>query len=60
MGKDLAILTPKEAADKMRFSTKTVLRMIRTNKLPAFKMRGRWRIEESSVDAMIRQAAAQK
>ena len=44
---ELVLLTLAEVADILQVSKRTLLRMIREKKVPAFKVGGQWRIRES-------------
>lgn len=44
---ELRFLTLREAAEMLRLSKRTPLRMIQHRELPALKIGGQWRIRES-------------
>lgn len=41
---NLRLITLSEAAELLQVSTRTLQRMIRSGKLPAFKVGGQWRV----------------
>ena len=43
----LRLLTLKEAAELLRLSGRTMMRMVKRKELPAFKVGGQWRVNES-------------
>jgi excisionase family DNA binding protein len=45
----LRFLTLKQTAELLRMSTRTLLRMVQSNELPAFKVGGQWRFLESEL-----------
>ena len=45
----LRLLTLKETADVLQLSRRTVHRMLKCKKLPAFRVGGQWRVRESSL-----------
>jgi len=44
------LLTPKQLAEYLQLSERTVYRMLDRNQLPAFKVGGQWRFRKSAVD----------
>lgn len=52
----ITFLTVTEVADLMRVSTMTVYRMVHSGELPAVRFGRSFRIPETAVHAMIRQA----
>lgn len=48
------VLTIKEAASLLRVSDDTIRRMIDEGKLPAFKVRGNWRIKREEIEKIMR------
>jgi excisionase family DNA binding protein len=46
----IRVLILSEAASILRISQKTLHRMIHTRRIPAFKVRGQWRILESRIE----------
>ncbi len=54
MGKEKSdILTLKEVAGYMRVNTATIYRLVRTGKIPAFRVGNRWRFRRSSIDEWL-------
>jgi excisionase family DNA binding protein len=49
----IRLLTLAEAAQLLQVSIRTLQRMIRSKKLPAFKVGGQWRIRESQLQQWI-------
>jgi excisionase family DNA binding protein len=49
----LRFLTLKEAAEALQVSTRTLHRMVQSNKLPAIKVSGQWRFRESALAKWI-------
>jgi excisionase family DNA binding protein len=49
----IRLLTLAEAAGLLQVSIRTLQRMIRSRKLPAFKVGGQWRIRESQLQLWI-------
>ncbi|RMF92151.1 MAG: DNA-binding protein [Candidatus Schekmanbacteria bacterium] len=47
------ILTLKEVASYMRVNTATIYRLVRTGKIPAFRVGNRWRFRRSSIDEWL-------
>jgi len=47
------LLTLKEAAELLQLSTRTLLRMVKKNELPAFKVGSQWRFRESELTKWI-------
>ena len=45
----LRLLTLKETADMLQLCGRTVLRMVKKKELPAFKVGGQWRVNESNL-----------
>jgi excisionase family DNA binding protein len=43
----LRLLTLKETADVLQLSRRTVHQMVKSKKLPGFRVRGQWRVNES-------------
>jgi excisionase family DNA binding protein len=46
---NIRLLTLTEAATLLQVSTRTLQRMIRNGKLPAFKVGGQWRLRETQL-----------
>ena len=46
---NIRLLTLTEAAILLQVSTRTLQRMIRNGKLPAFKVGGQWRLRETQL-----------
>jgi len=46
-------LTLKQTAELLQLSTRTLLRMVKSNELPAFKVGGQWRVRESDLTKFI-------
>jgi len=46
-------LTLKQTAELLQLSTRTLLRMVKSNELPAFKVGGQWRVRESELTKWI-------
>jgi excisionase family DNA binding protein len=46
---NICLLTLTEAATLLQVSTRTLQRMIRNGKLPAFKVGGQWRLRETQL-----------
>lgn len=53
MNTEHEILTVPEAADYLRVSPRTVLRLIASGKIPASKVGGQHRIRRSDIEAVI-------
>jgi excisionase family DNA binding protein len=51
----IRLLTLSKAAELLNVSTRTLHRMIRNGKLPAFKVGGQWRVRESQLRQWIEQ-----
>jgi excisionase family DNA binding protein len=51
----IRLLTLAEAAELLQVSIRTLQRMIRSKKLPAFKVGGQWRIRESQLQQWVEQ-----
>jgi excisionase family DNA binding protein len=49
----IRLLTLAEAAELLQVSIRTLQRMIRNKKLPAFKVGGQWRIRESQLQQWV-------
>ncbi|MGH7823969.1 MAG: helix-turn-helix domain-containing protein [Candidatus Binatia bacterium] len=49
----IRLLTLAEAAGLLQVSIRTLQRMIRSKKLPAFKVGGQWRIRESQLQQWV-------
>jgi excisionase family DNA binding protein len=49
----IRLLTLAEAAELLQVSVRTLQRMIRSKKLPAFKVGGQWRIRESQLQQWV-------
>jgi excisionase family DNA binding protein len=49
----IRLLTLAEAAGLLQVSIRTLQRMIRSKRLPAFKVGGQWRIRESQLQQWI-------
>lgn len=47
------VLTIKEVADLLKLAEKTVYSMAQRGELPAFKVRGQWRIQSVDLQAWI-------
>ena len=47
------VLTIEEVAAHLRLAEKTVYAMANADELPAFKIRGQWRIERTELDSRI-------
>ncbi|MBI5373828.1 MAG: helix-turn-helix domain-containing protein [Candidatus Schekmanbacteria bacterium] len=47
------ILTLKEVADYMRVNTATIYRLVRSGKIPAFRVGNRWRFRQTSIDEWL-------
>lgn len=47
------ILTLKELAEYMRVNTATIYRLVRTGKIPAFRVGNRWRFRKTSIDEWL-------
>ncbi len=47
------VLTIKEVADLLKLAEKTVYSMAQRGELPAFKVRGQWRIQRVDLQAWI-------
>jgi excisionase family DNA binding protein len=45
----LRFLTLKQTSELLQMSTRTLLRMVQSNELPAFKAGGQWRFLESEL-----------
>ena len=43
----IRLLTLKETAELLQLSGRTVMRMVQRKELPAFKVGGQWRVNES-------------
>jgi excisionase family DNA binding protein len=52
---NIRLLTLSEAAKLLQVSTRTLQRMIRQSKLPAFKVGGQWRMRESQLSEWLDQ-----
>lgn len=50
---DKEFLTVAEVAERLRLTHVTIGRMIKSGELPAYKMRGSWRIKPGDLDAYI-------
>ena len=48
-------LTLTEVADMLKISRRTVERMIRKGRIPAFKLGGQWRILESRFEEWVKE-----
>lgn len=46
---DIRLLTLAEAADILQVSTRTLQRMIRSDRLPALKVGGQWRVRREQL-----------
>jgi excisionase family DNA binding protein len=46
--------TVSEVAVMLRITVQTIRRMIKEGELPAFRIRGEWRIRQSAIDEFIR------
>ena len=53
MTNESPLMTLKETAYYLGFSTTWAYRMVETGKLPAFKLGGQWRIRKSKLDKFI-------
>ena len=51
---DTAVLRLEEVANYLRLSRKTVYRMARSGKLPAFKAANHWRVQRADLEAWIK------
>jgi excisionase family DNA binding protein len=51
---DTAVLRVEEVANYLRLSRKTVYRMARSGKLPAFKASSHWRVQRADLEAWIK------
>jgi excisionase family DNA binding protein len=49
----IRLLTPRETAEALKVSGKTLMRLIRRNKLLGFRIGGQWRIRESELAQFI-------
>lgn len=49
---DRVPLTVSQCAEQLQTSDDTILRLIHTNKLPAFKINTRWRIDQAELDRL--------
>jgi excisionase family DNA binding protein len=47
------VLTIKEAAALLKLAEKTVYTMAQAGEIPAFKIRGKWRIKRSEFDSWL-------
>jgi len=54
MNLDREFMTPKEAAQKLGVSSKTVYRAIMDGALPAIRFRKQWRIPMAALNASVR------
>ena len=45
----LSLLTLRQTADVLQMSQRTVLRMLKSKQLPAFKLGHQWRVRESEL-----------
>ncbi|RMF92161.1 MAG: DNA-binding protein [Candidatus Schekmanbacteria bacterium] len=52
-GSGTDILTLKEVAEYMRVNTATIYRLVRTGKIPAFRVGNRWRFRKTSIDEWL-------
>jgi len=52
-GSNSDILTLKEVAEYMRVNTATIYRLVRTGKIPAFRVGNRWRFRKTSIDEWL-------
>lgn len=50
---NIRLLTLSEAATLLQVSTRTLQRMIRHRRLPAFKVGGQWRMRESQLSEWL-------
>jgi excisionase family DNA binding protein len=50
---NIRLLSLADAARLLQVSTRTLQRMIRGKKLPAFKLGGQWRIRESQLQQWV-------
>jgi len=53
--KEIRFLTLVEAAEILRVSTRTLIRMIQKGKMPALKVGGQWRILEARFREWVEQ-----
>ena len=47
------MFTLKEIAEYLKFSTKTIMRMIQKDEIPYIKISGQWRFIKSDIEAWI-------
>ncbi len=57
---EVLYLTTEEVAKRLRMNTRTVVRLIKSGKLTAFKAGARWRIPITALDAMIERNLSNK
>jgi excisionase family DNA binding protein len=55
MNEEPSFLTLEEVAATLRVSKRTIHRMIKQNKLPAFKVGGQWRIAQNRFKQWVHQ-----
>ena len=48
-------LTPEEVAQKLRLHPDTIARLLRTGKLPGYKVAGSWRINPTELEDWMKQ-----
>jgi excisionase family DNA binding protein len=53
--KSSRIWTKKEVAQYLGISEITVLRMIQSGDVPAYKVRGRWRLKEEDIECYLQE-----
>lgn len=52
--------TVDEIKDMLHLSSRTILNYIRSNKLKAMKLGGKWLIKETELEAFLENASSQK
>jgi len=57
-GSDREILTVAEVAEYLRVHTTTIYRLLKTRKLPAFRVGSDWRFFRDDIDSWIRGRAS--
>ncbi|MBO8181076.1 MAG: helix-turn-helix domain-containing protein [Archaeoglobus sp.] len=50
------LITPQEAAKQLKVTDQTIRKMIKTGKIEAYKVGGRWRIEKTEITKLLKRS----
>jgi excisionase family DNA binding protein len=56
----VALLTAEETGKRLRVCKDTMWSMLAAQEIPAFKVRGKWRVDEKDLETFIRKQRAEQ